>query len=77
MPESSAEVIKHLFFSTYDSLFEYAYSVLLDEKLADQAVQTVFSTAAQDYPTLQENRDLLAFLLSILKEYLQKAKIKE
>lgn len=77
MPESSIETIEHLFFSTYNSLFEYAYSVLLDEKLADQAVRAMFSIAAQDYPKLQESKNPLTFLLAILKDYLQNTEIRK
>lgn len=47
MPETSIEAIEHLFYSTYSSLYEYANSVLRDEKLADRIVQKVFVTAFQ------------------------------
>lgn len=70
MPETSIEAIEHLFYSTYSSLYEYANSVLRDEKLADRIVQKVFVTAFQNFSELQKSDDPPAFLLGILKELL-------
>lgn len=70
MPQSGVEVIKDYFYTTYDLLFEYANSVLLDKQASDMAVQKVFEIALQDISELQKSDNSRQFLLNILKDIL-------
>jgi len=77
MDIKSTEFLKALYMQQSKGMFRYAYSILKDEYLAEDAVQETFTAACKNIETLKTNTSPVGWLFEALKRIMKRLRSEE
>ena len=73
MSREQGQYIERLYKDMYDSLYSYAYGILRDTHLAEEAVQETFQVACSKPTDLMSSKNPKGWLMNVLKNVLRNA----
>ena len=71
MSREQGQYIERLYKDMYDSLYSYAYGILRDTHLAEEAVQETFQVACSKPTDLMSSKNPKGWLMNVLKNVLR------